>query len=123
MDVTGASIDVSVPIRAMTTAGAALTGKVAADFTLWYRRDGAKVAISLSDLSALTDAHSDGGMFEIGDGWYRLDLPDAICATGVDVVALGGSVAGGVVLTAPISLVSTGSDLTTEGMTLTSDGS
>jgi len=107
MVVSPGTTDVSIDIRAMTSAGAALTGKVAADFTLWYRRDGAKVPISLSDLSALTDDHSDGGVKEISDGWYRLDLPDAACAAGANRVAIGGSVSGGVVLSAPIPIDST----------------
>jgi len=109
MDVPAGSTDVSVPIRCLTGAGAALTGKVAADFTLWYRRDGAKTAIALSDLSALTDAHDDGGLFEIGDGWYRLDVPDAAFAAGTHFAAIGGSVTGGVVITAPLSLLDVGS--------------
>ena len=104
MRVGAGSTDVSVDIRAMTSAGVALDGKQAADFTLWYRRDGAKVAISLSDLSELTDAHSDGGLLFVDDGWYRLDVPDAAFAAGALRVAIGGSVDGGVVLSAPISL-------------------
>ncbi len=96
------STDVSVDVRALTVAGAALTGKVAADFSAWYRRDGAKTAIELSDLDALTDAHSDGGLKEIGDGWYRLDVPDAAFAAGANRAAIGGTVAGGVLLSAPV---------------------
>ena len=98
------TVDVSIDIRAMTAAGAALTGKVAADFTMWYRRDAAKVAIVLSDLALLTTAHTDGGIKEIGDGWYRLDLPDAACATGANRVAIGGTVDGGVVVSAPVTI-------------------
>jgi hypothetical protein len=105
MLVVAGTTNVSTDIRAMTAAGAALTGKVAADFTIWYRRDAAKEAIVLSDLTALTDAHSDGGVLEIGDGWYRLDLPDLATAVGVNRVAVGGSVDGGVVVSAPISLL------------------
>jgi hypothetical protein len=104
MIVTGGATDVSIDIRAMTSAGAALEGKVAADFVLWYRRDGAKVAISLSDLALLTTAHTDGGIKEIDDGWYRLDLPDAAVAAGVNRVAIGGTVDGGVVLSAPVTI-------------------
>src|SRR3990172_11469309 len=106
MQVAAGSTDVSTRIRAMTSAGAALTGKVAADFTAWYRRTpaGAKTAIALSDLAALTTAHTDGGIKEIGDGWYRLDLPDAVCADGALSADFGGSVSGGVVLNGEISL-------------------
>ena len=105
MQVVAGTINVSIDIRAMTSAGAALTGKVAADFTIWYRLDGAKVAIALSDLAELTTIHTDGGIKEIGDGWYRLDLPDLATAVGVNRVAIGGSVAGGVVLSAPVTLL------------------
>jgi Rieske Fe-S protein len=88
----------------MTSSGAALTGKVAADFTFWYRRTGLIVPISLSDLSAINDPHSDGGLCEEGEGWYRLDLPDAAIAAGVNNVSIGSTVDGGVVLTSPITL-------------------
>ena len=105
MQVPKDTTNVSVDLRAMTSAGAALEGKVAADFALWYRRDGAKTAIVLADLALLTTAHTDGGVKEIDDGWYRLDLPDAACATGANRALVGGTVDGGVVISAPIDLV------------------
>lgn len=104
MVITPDSTNVSVDIRAMTSVGTALEGKVATDFVIWYRRDGAKTSISLSNLSALTDAHTDGGIIEIDDGWYRLDLPDAAVATGANRVVIGGTVDGGILLSGPISL-------------------
>ena len=110
MQVTADSTDVSVDIRAMSSDGAALTGKVAADFTAWYRRDAGKVAIELSDLAELTTAHTDGGVKEIGDGWYRLDVPDAAFAAGANRAAIGGTVDGGVVVSAPVT-ISDGSKL------------
>lgn len=67
--------------------GAGLTGLAAADLTCyrsWVETDNDVVSaqISLSDLTALTDAHSDGGIFEVDatnlPGLYRLDLPDNI---------------------------------------------
>ena len=103
MIVNPGSTDVSHEVRAMTATGP-LTGKVAADFSIWYRRDGAKVPIALSDLTAIDDAHAAGGMYEIDDGWYRLDLPDAACAADAHRVAIGGSVSGGVVISAPITI-------------------
>jgi hypothetical protein len=107
MQITAGSTDVQIPIYCRTSTGAALTGKVAADFALTYRRAGANVSISLSNLTALTDAHSDGGIKEVGNGEYRLDLPDAACAAGVNQVSVGGTVAGGVVLGYPIALDNT----------------
>jgi len=104
MQILAGSTNVQIPVYARTTAGAALTGKLAADFSLSYRRDGANVAISLSDLTALTDAHTDGGIKEVGNGEYRLDVPDAAFAAGATKVTIGGTVAGGVVLGYPITL-------------------
>jgi hypothetical protein len=103
MNVAPNSANVSVDIRAMDASGA-LTGKTSADFSIWYRRDGAKVAISLSDLSALADAYASGGIKEIGDGWYRLDVPDAALLAGANRVAIGGAVDGGTVVSAPITI-------------------
>ena len=66
---------------------------------LWYRRDGAtKTSITEAALAALDSAHSDGGIEHIGDGYYRLDLPDAACATGTNGVMIGGTVTDMVVL-------------------------
>lgn len=69
-----------------------------AGISLWYRRQGAaKVAITPAALAALTDAHSDGGIEHIDDGYYRLDVPDAAFASGVDHVTIGGALAGMIV--------------------------
>lgn len=67
--------------------GADKTDLEAADLTASYRRDnGASVAVSLSDLSSATDAHSDGGVIHVAGGNYRVDLPDAAWASGASVV-------------------------------------
>lgn len=67
---------------------------------IWYRRDG-EVSVDITEAvlatPALTDAHLDGGFLHINDGSYRLDLPDAACATGVAGVQIGGTVTGMVV--------------------------
>jgi len=58
----------------------------------WYRREGAaKVPFVAVVLASLSAAHSDGGIELIGDGYYRLDMPDAACATGADGVLIGGN--------------------------------
>jgi hypothetical protein len=80
------------------------------------------VALSLSDLAAIDSAHNDGGMYEIGNGEYRLDIPDAACASGVPAVSVQGTVDGGVVLGYPISLGG-GVNLSTEGETIISEAS
>lgn len=73
---------------------------------LWYRREGAaKTSITEATLSALTDAHSDGGFLHIGDGIYRLDLPDAAFATGANYVDVGGTVTGMIVVGGRVRLV------------------
>lgn len=104
MQVIAGSTDVSISIYCRALSGAALTGKVAADFVLTYRRAGANVALSLSNLANLAAAHTDGGLYEVGQGEYRLDLPDAACATGADQLSVTGTVGGGVVLGYPIAL-------------------
>lgn len=96
------STDRSVTIRIIdSTDGTPETGVVfnTAGIDLWYRRQGAaKVSITEATLSALTDAHSDGGILHIGDGYYRLDLPDAAFASGANHVDVGGTVTGMIVL-------------------------
>lgn len=108
--VAAGSTDVSVVIRIIdSTDGTPETGVVfdTSGIDLWYRREGAaSTDITEADLStpALTDAHSDGGFLHINDGWYRLDLPDAACASGVAGVQIGGTVTGMVVLAPYIEL-------------------
>lgn len=66
-----------------------------AGLSLWYRREGAaKVAITPAALSALTDAHNDGGVEAVGDGSSRIDVPDAAFASGAQYVDFGGSATG-----------------------------
>ena len=105
------STDVSVEVYIVDSGdGTPETGVVfnTSGIDLFFRRDGAAVvAITEADLAtpALTDAHLDGGFLHIFNGLYRLDLPDAACATGVDKVVVGGTVTGMVVLPVTIQLV------------------
>src|SRR3990167_9885594 len=96
------SVDRSVTIRIIdSTAGTPETGVVfdTAGIDLWYRREGAaKTSITEATLAALTTAHTDGGFLHVGDGEYRLDLPDAAFATGANYVDVGGTVTGMVVI-------------------------
>lgn len=80
--------DQSVFIHLSTATGGNSTGKVAADLTCYYRRGstGALVEVSLSDASAVTDAYAEGSVIEVVAGTYRLDVPDAATAAGVDSV-------------------------------------
>jgi hypothetical protein len=78
---------------------------------LWYRREGgAKVSITEAALATLETAHTDGGIEHIGDGEYRLDLPDAAFATGANYVDIGGTVTGMIVIGGRVRL----SDLSME---------
>ena len=77
-----------------------------AGIDLKYRRDlSAPVSITEATLAALTTAHTDGGFLEIGNGVYRLDLPDAAWATGADHVTVFGTVTGMIVLPVTVQLV------------------
>lgn len=95
-DSTDNSIDIFIPDSSATD-GSGLTGLDydSAGLTIYYRRGraGAATSITPADLGAdPTAAHADGGFAEIDatnkPGWYRLDLPDALAATGVDAVSL-----------------------------------
>ncbi len=97
-----ATADVSTVIRIIDeTAGTPETGVEhdTAGIDLWYRREGATAtSITEAALAGLASAHDDGGIEHIGDGYYRLDLPDAACGSGVNGVAIGGTVTGMVVI-------------------------
>lgn len=94
------------------TDGTPETGVVfnTAGIDLKYRRkDAAAVSITEADLTTpiLTDTWETGGFLEIGNGVYRLDLPDAAIASsaGIDRVVVFGTVTGMVVLPVTIHLV------------------
>lgn len=69
------------------------TGKVAADLTISYLRQGSTVTdVTETDLAAVNSAYSSGGVKELDatklPGVYRFDVPDAALATGVDWVEI-----------------------------------
>lgn len=103
------STDRSVALRIVDSGdGTPETGVVynTSGIDLWYRREGAaKTSITEASLSALTDAHSDGGFLHVGDGEYRLDLPDAAFASGANYVDIGGTVTGMIVIGGRVRLV------------------
>jgi hypothetical protein len=89
---TDRSVFVFIPDSASTD-GSGKTGLVAADLTVSYARmetdNDATVTdatSSLNDLAALTTAHGDWGLKEVSNtlapGLYRLDLADAVFASG-----------------------------------------
>lgn len=87
------TIDVFIPNSA-STAGAGLTGLVfnSAGLTCYYRRGATGTATALTlATQTVGGAHADGGFVEIDanmPGMYRLDLSDAIVASGVPFVHL-----------------------------------
>lgn len=103
------STDRSVLLRIIDSAdGTPETGVVfnTSGIDLWYRREGAaKTSLTEATLAALTTAHADGGFLHVGDGYYRLDLPDAAFATAANYVDVGGTVTGMVVIGGRVRLV------------------
>ena len=101
LQITKGSANVSVVIRVVDSTDGTPETSVSHDTSgidLWYRREGAaKTSITEAALAALTTAHTDGGVEPIADGWVRLDLPDAACATGVAGVQIGGTITGMIV--------------------------
>ena len=75
-----------------STTGAGLTGLAynTASLVCYYVRPLAAAAVLTLATQTVTGAHSDGGFVEIDatnmPGVYRLDLSDAVCATGVNSV-------------------------------------
>lgn len=106
--ITKGTTDVSVVIRIIDSTDGTPEQAVehnTAGIDLWYRREGAaRTAITEAALAALTTAHTDGGIEHIDDGYYRLDLPDGACASGVDGVMVGGAVTGMIVIGTYIEL-------------------
>ncbi len=92
------SVSTNVVLRSSTD-NTEVTGKVASDMTLSYRRStAARVAVSASDLSLITSPWAVGGVKQSDSsnmpGEYRVDWPDAAFATGADWVVLAVKVSG-----------------------------
>lgn len=123
-----ASTDVTVYVfiqDSSATTGAGLTGltfETASLVASYVRPLAARAALTLAT-QTVTGAHSDGGFVEVDatnmPGVYRLDLPDAVCATGVGsvVVMLKGAANMAPVL---LEIQLTDFDLNTNGVTLAS---
>lgn len=84
--------DVSIPVLLRAVAdGTEVTGVTNTDVTASYwRQGGSRTAITVSSLTNIDDAHSDGGWKEVDStncpGLYRFDIPDAAFASGADWV-------------------------------------
>jgi hypothetical protein len=106
--ITKGSTDRSVDIKILNEDGTPNEAVVfdTAGLALWYRREGAaKTSLTLVTLAALTTAHTDSGFLHIDDGVYRLDLPDAAYASGVNHFTVGGALTGCVVIGGRVKLI------------------
>lgn len=94
------SEDVSIQfILRSSTDNSEVTGKVAADLTLSYWRQGAsRIAITPSDLTSVDAIHIDGGVIEVDStnmpGLYRLDIPDTVITQDADWAVISVKCAG-----------------------------
>lgn len=84
MDFNVGSINQSLDVLVVDDSGLELTGKVAVNFpAAFYSLSGpnANAAFpAFNDLASATAAYNPGGIFEKGQGVYRMDLPDGIFA-------------------------------------------
>lgn len=83
------SINVTIPIKLRDAYNGSLkTGVTITDLDLYYIRVETdndvtiSAKVDLTALTSLTDAHADNKAYEIGRGYYRLDIPDAAFAIG-----------------------------------------
>jgi hypothetical protein len=96
---------VSIVVEVYDDAGLAVTGLVAGTFpTMYVRMDGANTAstLTLTDLATLATAWTDSGLKEIGQGRYRLDIPNLVPTSGV--CRIWGDASGKHVLTTEIQI-------------------
>ena len=79
MQITKGSTNVSIEVLIIgKTSNDPTSGIIFEDATVDYRRDFAAPVSNVGvSLAALTTAHTDWGFVEIGEGRYRVDLPDA----------------------------------------------
>jgi hypothetical protein len=100
MTVEHGATDQSVTVIAEDTAGARVLSLDETDFTITYRRgvNGALVSVTAVSLAAITTVHTDGGVKALGNteapGAVRVDLPDAIFATGASYATVHLVIAG-----------------------------
>ena len=86
--------DVSVVLRALNVANGTPNTSFAYDsagIDLQYTRLGSATVDITEATQTVNGAHSDGGVAHIGNGYFRLDLPDAACASGVSSVLVEGT--------------------------------
>lgn len=95
----------SLDVQFVDDEGLPVTGLVALTMpTLKYSKGrGSDTTISLSDLDGLDESHDDGGVYERGEGVYRLDVPNDVCAS-VAIVKIRGEASGKRLICPPIQV-------------------
>ena len=102
------AVDQTVTLRIIdSTDGTPETGVVfnTSGIDLSYWRHGANSVVAITEATqTVNGAHSDGGFVHLGNGVYRLDLPDAAVAAGATAVDVFGTVTGMIVLGGTVEL-------------------
>jgi hypothetical protein len=100
--------DQTVVIRIIdSTDGTPETGVVfnTSGIDLEYWRHGANSVVDITEATqTVNGAHTDGGFVHLGNGYYRLDLPDAAVAAGATAVEVMGTVTGMIVIGGTVQL-------------------
>ena len=96
MNIPPASTNRILFVKIVDDAGLPVTGLVAATFppTFYVRSGALPVSITLVDLPLVNSNWSSGGVFELGYGRYRLDVPDAAFVSATDMVSIFGEASG-----------------------------
>ena len=106
-NITPGTTDVSIYIRIIDSSVGTPEQSVSvaqAGMDLEYRRTGAST-VDLTEVTvSIAGSHADGGFCHVGNGYYRVDLPDAACAAGVADCLVLGSVTDMIVIGAMIQL-------------------
>lgn len=120
--------DTSITIQIVDDSGLPVTGLVAATMPTikLCSATGADVTVTLSDLASLSASHSDGGVYERGEGYYRLDLPDSAATSAGEKTIRGETtdkrvIAERIVVAAKIASVTGAVGSVTSGVTLAND--
>lgn len=102
------AVDQTVTLKIINTTTGAPETAVAfntSGIDLKYWRHGANSVVSITEATqTISGAHSDGGFVALGDGRYRLDLPDAAVASGATAVEVFGTVTGMIVIGGTVDL-------------------
>jgi hypothetical protein len=106
--ITAGATDQTVTVKVIdNTTGLPVTGLAfnSSGIDLKYWRHGANAVTSITEATQTANgAHADGGFVELGNGMYRLDLPDAAVAASATAVDVFGTITGYVVIGGTVNL-------------------